>query len=435
VRGPDFRRLRGFDRPVYLVAGARFVNTFGSGVVYPFATLYFVGVVGLPFTLVGLGLLANNAATATGTLVGGYLADRYGRRPVMVASMALGAPALAAYALVTTAVGFALVATAAGLALGLFAPASQATIADATDPEGRDRAYGLLKVASNAGFGAGFVAGGVLFEVARTAVFVVDGATSAVVAALLWLALPRTFDATDADAGTGATRTGRSDPDQAGPGADSAAATLRETLVEWRAAVGNRTVLALAVLNVGFAVLYAQMQSTVPVFAQRRLGLSGGEIGTLYVLNPLVIVLFQLPAVDRVEGWRRTRGLVLSAGFWAASFLALLLVFPSPPRVGVALVGAFLVLRTVGEILHSPLVTALTSAVGSADQRGAQLSVVEVAKRLGFGLGPVVGGAFFDAGAPGLLWVTLLGGCLALVGGLLALESSLPAAVNGRPEE
>ena len=421
MRLPSVGGLRGFDRSVYLVAGARFVNTFGSGVVYPFATLYFVRVVGVPFTLVGLGLLANNVATATGTLAGGYLADRYGRRPVMVASMALAAPALAAYALVETAVGFAVVATAAGLALGLFAPASQATIADATASEDRDRAYGLLKIASNAGFGSGFVAGGVLFELARTAVFVVDGATSAVVAALLWVALPRTFesDATD----------------DAEPSAETGAggvAALRATLWEWRDAVEDRTVLALALLNVGFAVMYAQMQSTVPVFAESRLGLSSGQLGTLYVLNPLVIVLFQLPAVDRVEGWRRTRGLMLSAGFWAASFVALLLVTPAPPLVGVALVGAFLVLRTVGEILHSPLITAVASEVGAADERGSQLSVLEVAKRLGFGLGPVVGGAFFDAGAANLLWVVLLVGCLALAGGLLALETGLPASVNAR---
>jgi len=59
--------LRGFDRPVYLVAGARFVNTFGTGVVYPFATLYFVGEVGIAFTLVGLGLLWV-------ALLGGWLA-------------------------------------------------------------------------------------------------------------------------------------------------------------------------------------------------------------------------------------------------------------------------------------------------------------------------------------------------------------------------
>jgi MFS family permease len=177
--------------------------------------------------------------------------------------------------------------------------------------------------------------------------------------------------------------------------------------------------------------MYAQMQSTVPVFAEGQLGLTSAQLGTLYVLNPLVIVVFQLPAVGRVEGWRRTRGLVLSAAFWATSFLALLLVYPAPWLVGVVLVGAFLVLRTVGEILHAPLVTALASDVGTVDTRGSQLSILEVAKRLGFGVGPVIGGVFFDYGAVPLLWGGLVAGCGAIAFGLLALEARIPASVNG----
>ncbi|PSQ17098.1 MFS transporter [Halobacteriales archaeon QS_8_69_26] len=408
---PPIDRFGGYDRPVYLVAVARFVNTFGSGVVYPFATLYFVRVVGIPFTLVGTGLFANNVALATGTLLGGYLSDRYGRKPVMVASMALSAPALAAYALVSTAAGFVAVASAAGLAMGLFAPAAQATVADATDSEAREGAYGLLKVASNAGFGSGFVAGGLLYSVANVAVFVVDGATSAAVALALLVGLPAIH------------------------GGREAATTVRGTLAEWRRAVADRTVLALALLNVGFAVMYAQMQSTVPVFAEGRLGLTSAQLGTLYVLNPLVIVVFQLPVVAAVRrrSWRRTRGLVVSAGLWGASFVALLGVFRAPRLLGIGLVGAFLVLRTFGEVLHSPLITALTSDVGTVDTRGSQLSVLEVAKRLGFGIGPVIGGAFFDLGEVGLLWAVLLVGCLVLGAGLLALERSIPAGINGRP--
>ncbi|WP_227376956.1 MFS transporter [Haladaptatus halobius] len=86
----------GFPRAVYVVAVGQFIYLFGSGVVYPFATLYFYGEVGIPFTLVGIGLLANNVATAVGNAVGGYLVDRFGRKPVMAASMALSFPALAA---------------------------------------------------------------------------------------------------------------------------------------------------------------------------------------------------------------------------------------------------------------------------------------------------------------------------------------------------
>jgi MFS family permease len=416
----SFADLRGFDRAVFVVAAARFVNVLGSGIVYPFATLYFYGEVGIAFTLVGTGLFANSVATAGGNVVGGYLADRYGRKPVMVASMALSAPTLAAYALVTTAPEFVAVATAAGLAAGLFAPASQAMVADLTPDADREQAYGLLKVASNAGFGSGFVVGGVLYGVARTAVFVADGLTSGVVAILLAVALPRVAAGGEESGG--------------GKSCEAESTGLAATLREWSRAVTQPTILALAVLNVGFAVAYAQMQSTVPVFAEETFGLTSEQLGTLYVLNPLVIVVFQMPAVAWVKTWRRTRGLALSAGFWAASFVAIVLAHGTPFLLGVGLVGAFLVLRTVGEILHAPLITALASDVGTVEERGSQLSVLEVAKRLGFGIGPVVGGAFFDSGVEGLLWPALVGMSLLLGVGVLSLERRVSPSANGRGE-
>jgi len=406
VFGSTLDAVRGFRRPVYAVAGGRLINVFGAGLVYPFATIHFHLEVGLALSIVGVGLLANNVATATGTAVGGYLADRHGRRPVMVGSMALSALTLAAYALVTTGVGFVAVATAAGLTTGLYAPASQAMIADLTDPGERERGYGLLKVASNVGFGSGFVVGGVLYEFASTAVFVADGLTSAVVAVVLLVALPRVHD-------------GR------------AAATLSESVGDWGRAISQRRLVFLALLNVGFAVMYAQMQATVPVVASETLGLDSAEIGTLYVLNPLVLVVFQMPVLSAIGDWRRTRGLVASTAFWGVSFLAVVLIDFVPTRLGVGLVGAFLVLRTVGEVLHSPLVTSLASDLGHADERGSRLSLIEIAKRLGMGVGAALGGAFFDYGVAALLWPALIVGCAGLALGLLALERRVSPAENG----
>jgi MFS family permease len=406
VLGSTLDAVRGFRRPVYVVTGGRLVNVFGSGLVYPFASIHFHLAVGIPLSVVGLGLLANNVATAAGTAVGGYLADRHGRRPVMVGSMALSAPTLAAYALVATGAGFVAVATAAGLTTGLYAPASQAMIADLTDPETRERGYGLLKVASNVGFGSGFVVGGVLYEFASVVVFVADGLTAAVVAVGLLVALPRVHD-------------GRTD------------ATPGESVGDWGRAITRRRLVGLALLNVGFAVMYAQMGATVPVVASETLGLDSATIGTLYVLNPLVLVVFQLPVLTAVDDWRRTRGLVASTAFWGVSFLAIVLVNVVPTGVGVGLVGAFLILRTVGEILHSPLVTSLASDLGTADGRGSRLSLVEIAKRLGMGLGAALGGAFFDYGLAGLLWPTLVVGCAGLAVGLLALERRVSPAENG----
>lgn len=405
-----FESVRGFDRAVWVVAAARLVNVLGSGLVYPFATLYFYREVGIAFTLVGVGLLANNVGLAIGTLAGGFLADRYGRRPVMVASMTLAAPALAAYALVTTAPQFVAVASTAGLVMGLFAPASQAMIADLTDDDARERAYALLKVASNAGFGTGFVLGGLIYGVSKTGVFVANGATSGIVAIVLLFALPRS------------------------PAADrveGAIGSFGGNVRRWGESITHPTILALALLNVGFAIMYAQMKSTVPVHAEAAFGLTSEQLGTLFVLNPVVIVLFQLPIVARIADWRRTRGLLLSAGFWTASFVAVWLSYGAPWVLGIGLIGAFLVLRTVGEILHAPLMTALASDVGPVESRGSQLSVLEIAKRLGFGIGPVVGGLFFDYGVDHLLWPTLLVACVCLGAGVLAIERRVTPAQNG----
>jgi MFS family permease len=324
----------------------------------------------------------------------------------MVASMLLSSVTLAAYALVESGPAFVAVAAAAGLTLGLYTPASHATIADLTEGGDRDRAFALLKVGNNAGFGAGFVVGGVLYEVAALSVFVLDGLTCAVVAGVLWYALPRL-------------REGDTD------------AALRDAVGDWGRALSERRVLTLAVLNVGFAVLYAQMQTTVPVVAEETLGLTSSQLGTLYVLNPLVIVAFQLPLVAAVASWRRTRGLVVSASLWAASMLAVAAVSSVSVTLGVGLVGAFLVLRTLGEILHAPLITSLASSLGRAEDRGSQLSLLEVAKRLGFGLGSVVGGAFFDAGLQSLLWPALAGVCAVLAVGVLLLERRVTPAENG----
>lgn len=396
---------RGFDRAVYAVFVARFVNVLGTGIVYPYFTIHFYANLGFQFSMVGLALFANNVMLATGTVVGGVLADRFGRKPVMVASMGSSAVTLAAYALVTTPAALIGAAAAAGFTAGLYAPASQAILADLTASSDREQAFGLLKVASNVGFGTGFVVGGLLYGVARTSIFVLDGATSGVVAVLLAVVLPRVHG--------------------------GGKASVRETLLGWGRAVSRPRLVALAGLNLLFAIAYAQMQSTVPAFAEATLGLTSAQLGTLYVINPVTVVFFQLPTVAAVEGWRRTRGLVASTVFWATSFVAVLVAYYVSVLVGVALIGVFLFLRTMGENLHSPLVTSLASDMADIETRGSQLSLLEVAKRLGFGIGPVVGGLFFDYGIQRWLWPTMVGMCVVIAVGVLVLERSVTPAENG----
>ncbi len=366
MRRPSPDAVRGFDRAVYVVAAGQLVNVFGAGLVYPFATVHFHLRIGIALSLAG---------------------------------------------------AFVLVSAFAGVTNGLYTPASQAYIADLTEGKNRDRAYSLLKVFNNVGFGMGFVVGGLLYEWVQAAVFIADGMTSLVVAAVLFWLVPRVH-------------------------AGQSGVTLRDSVGDWGRAITKRRVLWLATLNVGFAVMYAQMQTTVPVVAKETLGLSASQLGTLFILNPLTLVLFQIPVVDAISSWRRSRGLVVSVGFWAAAMAAVWLVYvfdlgPAPPgghvmlSVGVALVGLHLVLRTIGEILHSPVSTSLMSDLGTDSERGSQLSLLVVAKRAGFGIGSFAGGLFFDYGLAAWLWPTLIGVGGVMVVGILLLERRLTPVENG----
>ena len=74
-----------FDRRVWLLLAAMLVFRFGQGLYFPFSTIYFHNFVGIPLSLVGVGLATLAAASVVSGLISGPLTDRYGRKPVMLA--------------------------------------------------------------------------------------------------------------------------------------------------------------------------------------------------------------------------------------------------------------------------------------------------------------------------------------------------------------
>src|SRR5437867_7288216 len=159
--------LRLVTRPLGIIFLTIFVNLVGFGIIVPLLPSYALSfgasplTIGLLFAVFSLCQLA--AAPALGDL-----SDRYGRRPVLVFSLA------------GTVISFVMLALAHSIAL-LFAArivdglsggnisTARAYVADVTEPKDRARAYGLIGAAFGLGFILGPAISGVLAHVSYTA--------------------------------------------------------------------------------------------------------------------------------------------------------------------------------------------------------------------------------------------------------------------------
>ena len=69
------------------------------------------------------------------------------------------------------------------------------------------------------------------------------------------------------------------------------------------------------------STLTVQIFSTLSVFATTELGLTEADVGLLYTVNGLLVVLFQVPAVQLVGVWGMRRTLVFGATLYAVAYV------------------------------------------------------------------------------------------------------------------
>jgi MFS family permease len=183
-----------FDQRVWLLLVAMLVFRFGQGLYYPFSTIYFHNFVGIPLSLVGVGLAALAASSVASGLISGPLTDRYGRKPVMLATLLGSAVVFLGFAFVGDFWGYLAVSILAGLVgSSSFDAARNAMVADVAPAHLRARAYGLVRVGGNVGWASGPVAAGLIAasagdsETTYQAMFA--GTAALMLAVLVFLAL------------------------------------------------------------------------------------------------------------------------------------------------------------------------------------------------------------------------------------------------------
>jgi len=184
---PPSKRPRG---ALYGIVAAVFVSGTGIGSLLPILPL-FLRERGASYSFVGLIVGAALAAQAVGQWPAGWLAERIGRKEMMVVGLLVASAASLMFLLPLSIEWLVAVRFLQGLGFAAAAPAEIAAVADVVPPEELGRAYGWVSAARQSGIIVGPALGGVLAVFGRWTVFAVTGGALAMAALVAALTLPR----------------------------------------------------------------------------------------------------------------------------------------------------------------------------------------------------------------------------------------------------
>jgi MFS family permease len=402
VEGPRFRdALRGLPGRVWIISLGILVNQVGNFlpvfiVLYLTERGYSAGAAGLVLGVSGVGKVLGNA-------VGGYLADRIGRRWTIVLSAVTTAGPTAAIPYLGPLPVIIAVVGLIGVTSQIYRPAAAALLVDSvTTNQQRLAAFGVFRFAMNVGTALGGVLGGVLASTSYEGLFLGNAAASllfgVVVAALLRESLQ---------------------PHSGQDAADSPA----DRAVGYRQALADRTLVRFLAMTVIAEFVYIQSTVGLPLHVS-DVGLSARDFGFLIGLNGLLVLVLELPITGAVSRYRpeyvlAIGNLLIGGGLALTGFTTDLI-----------LLSATVLVWTLGEMMATSVSMAYLGGLAPPPMVGRYQGLYGVAYTIGTGAGPLVGGAVYAIG-PAALWV-LVGAA-----GLLAAQLSLPrrraAATVGEP--
>jgi MFS family permease len=162
----DIRSRAGvFPRPYWLLVTGTFIYLVGYECGFPLETIYLHGGLGLSMTAVGLILGLCGLAGLPVQLVGGAVADRFGRRPVLIVAILASMTLFLGLALTQVLWQVvAVIAVEAAFGWAMYLTASNAIIGDVTTVARRAEAYGIGRVANSAGIVVGPLIGSLILR-------------------------------------------------------------------------------------------------------------------------------------------------------------------------------------------------------------------------------------------------------------------------------
>lgn len=374
-----------------------------------FLSLYLTARRGASPAVAGLIVGTYGIGGVIGTLAGGVLTDRWGRRRTLLWSHLACVMILAGLALAADLRMIAVLCALLGTAQSAPSPAFVAAIIDVVPADRRSRAFNLQFWAFNLGTAGASLLAGLLASWSYAGLFLIDAATTLVTVTLIAWKVPETLTRPAVHVGLRGLRT----------------------------VLGDHIFLAFVGLTLMQALIYSQTNTIVPL-AMRADGLGPSAYGLVVALGGTLIVVGQLFVPRLIDGHRKDRVLALSMLAMALGFASLSVASREWAYLAAAAVW------TVGSMLAAPPNAEINAELAPAVLRGRYQAVFFLTFPAASFLAPTLGGASLQLFGP-VHWLLvaalgLLAAVLHLVAGpgrerrvalLRALGSDRPPVDSG----
>jgi len=365
----------GISKEVWLLALVSLINRSGTMVV-PFLTIYLKNKMGFSYLETGIIMSVFGVGSLAGTYSGGKLTDKIGFYPVLFWSLFLGGLSFILLGFLTSFLAWCIAITILGIVGEAFRPAIYTGLASYSEGSYQTRGTSLIRLAVNLGISVGPAIGGfIAYHIGFSGLFWADGLTCIAAAVFMRIFIPYKSNKQENRVSDSSQQLGNS-------------------------AYKDVNFLIFIGLLIFTSLGFMQFFLLIPMYYKEHFMFNESQIGLILALNGMLIVLFEMPLVYRLENKIPKLLLIaLGSGLLGISFLFLI-----PGFTGWWVAVFSLIILTLGEIFNMPFANSFAMNQASEGRRGQYMALYAMAYSLAHIIAPGMGSFFIENYGYSSLW-------------------------------
>lgn len=293
--------FRSFNKTVWLLVLATFLESFGRFLVIPYLSIY-LSKKGVSLPSIGAVIGVGPLAAVIFSMIGGHLSDTLGRKPVQIIGVVLSGVSFLGFALSgTNLILLAFFNFFTTMTRTFYRPAVNAAIADITPSEKRSEAMSLSRVSLNLAYGLAPIVGVWLANQDKPIGFIIGAIISLIVALFIAVLVPETAIGLKRKVNTSLLTNENQNVSSSDKTRDYNINIERDrekktgTFSIYKSILLDKSFLLWTIGNILIVGVYGYISSFLPIEISRK-NLPLSIYGILLSINAFVCTIFQIPA-------------------------------------------------------------------------------------------------------------------------------------------